>query len=240
MIAANQTPRAPLEPAHHVGDAELLEYAVGACDEAVSLAVACHLALCRACRAQLRRLDAIGGALLESAGARRAGRARSRAGSGAPGRGAPPRGRAARTVPAGAPRRAGRQRARAGSICRLRCSGAWPGCRTRAGATSRPACAPSIYPCAPGGATAQLLYLKPGLTIPRHDHGALEVTLVLTGALLDEEGRLARGDVLFREPGQRHLQNVEAGESCISLVVNAGSFVPLTWTGRLLRLIARP
>ncbi len=95
-------------------------------------------------------------------------------------------------------------------------------------------------PLQSGGATAQLLCLKPGLAIPRHDHGALEVTLVLTGALLDDEGRLARGDVLFREPGQRHLQRVEAGESCISLVVNAGSFVPLTWTGRLLRLIARP
>jgi len=48
------------------------------------------------------------------------------------------------------------------------------------------------------------------------------------------------GDVLFREPGQPHLQNVEPGASCISLVVNAGRFVPLTWTGRLLRLIARP
>jgi hypothetical protein len=36
------------------------------------------------------------------------------------------------------------------------------------------------------------------------------------------------------------VQNVEAGGRCISLVVNAGSFVPLTWTGRLLRLIARP
>ena len=82
--------------------------------------------------------------------------------------------------------------------------------------------------------------LKPGLAIPRHDHGALEVTLVLTGALRDEDGRFARGDVLFREPGQHHLQKVEAAESCISLVVNAGSFVPLTWTGRLLRLIARP
>jgi len=95
-------------------------------------------------------------------------------------------------------------------------------------------------PVRSGDATAQLLSLKPGLAIPRHDHGALEVTLVLTGALLDEDGRLARGDVLFREPGQRHLQKVEPGASCISLVVNAGSFVPLTWTGRLLRLIARP
>lgn len=47
---------------------------------------------------------------------------------------------------------------------------------------------------------------------------------MLAGALLDEEARLARGDVLFREPGQRHLQNVEAGADYISLVVNTGSF----------------
>ncbi len=127
-----------------------------------------------------------------------------------------------------------------GSICRRRCGGAvaeLPPARWRYVA---PGVRAIDLPVRSGEATAQLLCLKPGLAIPRHDHGALEVTLVLGGALLDEAGRLGRGDVLFREPGQRHVQNVEAGESCISLVVNAGRFVPLTWTGRLLRLIARP
>lgn len=236
MIAANQTPRAPIEPAHHVGDAELMEYAVGASDEAVSLAVACHLALCRACRAQMRRLDAIGGALLESQtpgelGANALAQALARLDE--------PR------RPEDAPR--------APTLVAAPSGGALAGLDLPAPLRRRVAqlpparwryVAPGVrgidLPVRSGDATAQLLCLKPGLAIPRHDHGALEVTVVLTGALLDDEGRLARGDVLFREPGQHHVQNVEAGASCISLVVNAGRFVPLTWTGRLLRLIARP
>jgi putative transcriptional regulator len=237
MIAANQSPRAPIEPAHHVGDAELMEYTVGACDEAVSLAVACHLSLCRACRAQLRRLDALGGALLET---QAPGELRANALEQVlarldePGRpeDAPRAPAAPLAVPAdsalhGVDLPAPLQR-RVAPLSHARWRYIAPGVRG------------IDLPVRSGGATAQLLNLKPGLAIPRHDHGALEVTLVLTGALLDEDGRLARGDVLFREPGQRHVQNVEAGARCISLVVNAGSFVPLTLTGRLLRLIARP
>jgi putative transcriptional regulator len=239
MIAANQTPRAPIDPAHHVGDPELLEYTVGASDDAVSLAVACHLALCRACRAQMRRLDAIGGALLETQAPGELGAnalaqtlarldepRRPEDAPRAPAPIAPPAGGALAGLDLPAP-----LRRRVAALPAARWRYVAPGVR---GIDLPP------LPVRAGGATAQLLCLKPGLGIPRHDHGALEVTLVLTGALLDEEGRLARGDVLFREPGQRHLQRVEAGADCISLVVNAGSFVPLTWTGRLLRLIARP
>jgi putative transcriptional regulator len=238
MIAANQTPRAPIEPAHHVGDAELLEYAVGACDEAVSLAVACHLALCRACRAQMRRLDAIGGALLEAQtpgemGAHALEQALARLDQ-------PRRPEDAARAPAAA------------ALPAVPADSALVGIDLPAPLRRRAAdlharwryIAPGVrgidLPLRSGTATAQLLRLRPGLAIPHHDHGALEVTLVLTGALLDQDERLARGDVLFREPGQSHRQRVEAGASCISLVVNAGSFVPLTWTGRLLRLIARP
>ena len=236
MIAANQTPRAPIDPAHHVGDAELMEYVVGASSDAVSLAVACHLALCRACRAQMRRLDAIGGALLETQAPGELGAnalAQTLARLDEPRRPEDaPRAPAPVAAPAG------------GALAGLDL----PAPLRRRVAALPPArwryVAPGVrgidLPVRSGGATAQLLCLKPGLAIPHHDHGALEVTLVLTGALLDDEGRLARGDVLFREPGQRHLQNVEAGADCVSLVVNAGSFVPLTWTGRLLRLIARP
>jgi putative transcriptional regulator len=237
MIAANQSPGAPLEPAHHVGDAELMEYSVGACDEAVSLAVACHLSLCHACRAQLRRLDAIGGALLETQAPGELGANaleqvlarldQPRLPEDAPRVAATPLAVPADSALHGIDLPAPLQRRVAG-LPHARWRYIAPGVRG------------IDLPVRSRDATAQLLNLKPGLAIPRHDHGALEVTLVLTGALLDEDGRLARGDVLFREPGQRHLQTVERGASCISLVVNAGSFLPLTWTGRLLRLIARP
>jgi len=238
MMAANQTPRAPIDPAHHVGDAELLEHAVGACDEAVSLAVACHLAMCGACRAQMRRLDAIGGALLE---AQAPGELDANALETVLARLDEPRGAEdlARAPAAGVPILAGD-----GALARIDLPAPLRRRVARLAQARWRYVAPGVrgidLPVGSGTAKAQLLSLRPGLTIPRHDHGALEVTLVLTGALLDEDGRLARGDVLFREPGQRHRQNVEPGEDCVSLVVNAGSFVPLTWTGRLLRLIARP
>lgn len=40
---------------HHIGDDLLLSYAAGTLDEASSLLVATHLALCPHCRAQIGR-----------------------------------------------------------------------------------------------------------------------------------------------------------------------------------------
>ncbi|HJW41070.1 MAG TPA: hypothetical protein VJ476_07555, partial [Rhizomicrobium sp.] len=49
---------------HHPGDELLLSYASGAADEAVSLLVASHLALCPQCRTTVAGAEAAGGALL--------------------------------------------------------------------------------------------------------------------------------------------------------------------------------
>jgi len=51
---------------HHIGDDLLLNYASGALDEASSLLVATHLALCPTCRGRAERAEMIGGELLES------------------------------------------------------------------------------------------------------------------------------------------------------------------------------
>ena len=49
---------------HHPGDELLLSYASGAANEAVSLLVASHLALCASCRAAVAGAEAAGGSLL--------------------------------------------------------------------------------------------------------------------------------------------------------------------------------
>ena len=51
--------------AHHPSEELLLGYASGALDEATSLIVAVHLAYCAACRLQSRKLEALGGSLLQ-------------------------------------------------------------------------------------------------------------------------------------------------------------------------------
>src|SRR5207245_3768 len=51
----------------HPDDSLLIEYAAGSLDEATALLVATHLALCPDCRRPVRRAEAVGGALLESA-----------------------------------------------------------------------------------------------------------------------------------------------------------------------------
>jgi len=58
-----------MSPSHHPGDDVLLAYAAGTCEEPVSLLVATHLALCPRCRAEVARLEAVGGALLASSAA---------------------------------------------------------------------------------------------------------------------------------------------------------------------------
>jgi putative transcriptional regulator len=95
-------------------------------------------------------------------------------------------------------------------------------------------------PMPAGSATAHLVRLRPGMWIPRHDHGAIEATVVLTGALLEGEERFGPGDIRVRNPGEPHGQKVARPEVCIALVVNAGELVPLNLAGRLLKLVARP
>jgi putative transcriptional regulator len=85
---------------------------------------------------------------------------------------------------------------------------------------------------------ARIVRLRPGLEIPLHDHGGDEYTVIFTGALADDEGRFARGDVSIRPAGARHAQRIERGEPCVALVVNEGPLLPLTLKGRVLARLA--
>lgn len=52
-------------PTHHPTPDLLLDYATGSLSEAASLLMATHLTFCPHCRAEVRRLEAVGGALVE-------------------------------------------------------------------------------------------------------------------------------------------------------------------------------
>jgi putative transcriptional regulator len=50
---------------HHPGEDLLLAYAAGAADEALSLIVATHMTYCAICRLRGKKLESLGGALLQ-------------------------------------------------------------------------------------------------------------------------------------------------------------------------------
>ena len=218
-------------PAHHVPDETLLEDAGGALAPAFALAVSCHLTFCARCRAERRRLQDLGGALLETVApaamsptALAQTMARLDDGGVTARSGPSPSGGKNDLLPFDPPPALARRLAEVTPRWRY----VAPGTRG------------IDLPLGSDAETAHLLRLRPGLSIPRHDHGAVEATVVFTGALLDDGQRFGPGDILFRAPGERHEQAVDRGQVCIALVVNAGKLVPLTLKGRLVRLIARP
>jgi putative transcriptional regulator len=219
-------------PAHHPLEEALVEYAGGTTPGSGALAFACHVSLCDVCARRLAELEAVGGALMDSAPAQAlAADALERAMAGLDAAGvaeeAPP------PLPAFlAPYRLPRplERVVAALPGRVRWRFGAPGVRTidlssaaRAGDESR----------------VRLVSFKPGVVIPPHDHKGTEHIVIFTGAIEEEGRRLGRGDIATRERGERHEQRIAAGEPCIALVVNEGPLVPLTLRGRLLLAFAR-
>ena len=89
-----------------------------------------------------------------------------------------------------------------------------------------------------GEATARVIRFRPGFVIPLHDHAGPEYTVIFAGHLEDTGALAARGDVVYREPGMKHIQTITGDEECVALVVNERPLVPLTIMGSLVMFIA--
>lgn len=218
-------------PTHHPSQPLLMDYAAGAAREPVAVLVATHLALCPACRAEIARLEALGGALLEEvppeplsdAALARAlsslDAATDSAGGSTPG---PASGaEAAPDLRVPRPLRdylgefdkaAWRWR---GAISEAAVLEGFPGVRTR------------------------VMRIPGGTAIPRHTHEGSEFTLVLAGGFSDAQGHYLRGDVAEADASVEHRPVADEGEECICLAVTDA---PLRFTGpmgRFLNLLAR-
>jgi putative transcriptional regulator len=190
---------------HHPSPELLLDYATGALDEAVALVVAGHVALCPECRARVRALEAVGGALLEAAtpvAVPEDLRARTLAALDAPHgrRAAAPR---IRDLALPAPVRERLDR----PLDEL----PWK----RVGSFYEE----YVLPVGAGGRRVSLLRIPPGRAMPEHDHRGHEYTLVLAGSYADEEGVFRRGDFDAKESGHAHRPVAGDGEPCLCLVV---------------------
>lgn len=209
---------------HAISDEFLLDYATGAASAPVGLFVASHLTLNPAARRNYRRLEAVGGALLESiepvapepdALARLF--ARIDAGHGIERPVAAPARAAADSLPA--PLRAFVPDGLDALEWKRLAKGVEEAVLDVAGEPNR---------------KTTLLRIAAGRAIPKHTHRGLEMTLVLDGAFADEAGLYARGDVCVTDESIEHQPTAERAKDCLCLAV---ADAPIRLTGPFLRLL---
>jgi putative transcriptional regulator len=212
-------------PLHHFSEDLLRTYAVGSASDGASLAVACHLAFCPACRGNAADHEAVLDTLL---------RAEARPGEGAgpdarerllaslPAQEPAPGPRPPPALPKDMPELPAALVTQLGALDRIAWRRLIPGIR-------------AIDLSVEGAWRARLVCLRPGTPIPLHDHGGPEHTVVFSGGLDDNDGHLGRGDAATMLPGDAHKQRVSPGEPCVALIINEAPAQPLTWVGRVLK-----
>lgn len=212
-------------PQHHPMPELLVDYAAGAMAEGRALAIAAHLGLCGACRAEVGRFEAIGGSLLQDAVAGAESddallqATLKRLDDAAPVE-APPRPVDART-------RAALPSAVwpyvAGGVDALRWKTVGIGVRE------------AVLPIAGGGHRVSLLRISAGRAVAKHTHGGEEFTLVLAGGFSDRGQHYARGDFSFADPSDEHRPVADTDGECLCLAVTDA---PMRLTGLVGRVIA--
>jgi putative transcriptional regulator len=195
---------------HHISDDLVLAYATGELDEATSLLVATHMALCPECRRALELAEAIGGTLIEAEAEAEVADDALEAifdrieSTQKPATPSPPPARVPRgsyVLPQPLRDYAG------GDVDSLRWRGLGGGVRH--------------LPLDTGAsrAKARLLYIPAGAKVPDHGHRGLELTLVLAGSFYDEGAWFRRGDVEEADATIEHQPVAGPEEPCICLAV---------------------
>jgi putative transcriptional regulator len=202
----------------------LIDYATGALQEPFSLMIATHLALCADCREEVRRFEAVGGALLREI-------------EPTPMRvGALDRllGRLDDGVEQSSPIIIQQDffEGRIPEPLRSRVAGAsW---RKVSKAIDE-----IVLPTEMKGVTAQLLRIRAGAKVPRHSHRGQEYTLVLAGGFSDHVGHFGPGDLSIAESPITHSPVADADQDCYCLAIVAGGLRLPGALGRVLGLFWR-
>jgi putative transcriptional regulator len=207
----------------HIGDDLLLGYAAGTLDEASSLLVATHLALCPHCRARNASADAVGGYLLETlpeapvpSGMLDSVLSRVRSETVTPAAPRLPRVESDIVIPEPLRSYLG------GDLAELN----WQ------------RMAPRVHQIQiktrDGRAQARLLRFQSGVTVPAHSHGGRELTLVLGGSLCDRDAVFQRGDIAETDEHTEHQPFAGPEQDCICLAVTDA---PLRFKGVFARLL---
>lgn len=207
---------------HHLSDDLILAYGTGELDEATSLLVATHMALCPVCRSGLEATETMAGAMLENLPPSDCGDAELDA--------VFARIDGSETSQASAPTRTEDrsfvlpQPLRdyvGGDVDDIRWRGLGGGVRHLPIATG------------PSGGKARLLRIPAGAKVPEHSHGGLELTLVLDGSFYDGGAWFRRGDVEEADANIEHQPVAGPERPCICLAVTDA---PLRFRGLIPRL----
>lgn len=205
---------------HHISDELLLSYEAGSLAEGWSLAVATHLAYCAQCQARARRAAQIGGALLDTID----------------------------TVPMS-------NDALQSALARISTTSVEPAIEAKATTVSN---VPSplrdyigsdldmvawrklgtgarqfIIKTGDDETSVRLLRIPAGAPVPEHGHRGLELTVILRGALIDDDERFVVGDVEEANDDLQHQPRAGAEEDCICLAVTDA---PLRFKSLIVRL----
>ncbi len=200
----------------------LVDYASGGLSPAPALLVAAHLSLNAESREAARRLETLGGMLLETADPV------------ALGPGARPTAEALAermpSVPAGGSPAADLAPARAVDTLRRALAGegdALPWKRIVPGVYDLKLDVEDDY-------ATSLLRIRRNSRIAEHTHSGVEMTLVISGAFDDGFGEYGRGGLCIMDPDGTHQPTARGEADCICLAVTEG---PLRFTGPLMRLL---
>lgn len=205
---------------HHVSDDLLMGYAAGGLSEAFDLVIASHVSLNDDARARLSSFEALGGAVLEDSGTAELADDSFEA----------TMARIMGSAPAETVEMATKAPARHAVF--PKCLRDYVGGDIDAVAW-RPigmGVKQAVLNTGDRDATARLLYIPAGQAMPDHGHNGVEVTLVLQGAFVDQDGRFARGDIEVASEETEHTPVADIGEDCICLVVTDA---PLKFNGLL-------
>lgn len=210
---------------HHPSDVTLAAFAAGTLDLGQRMAIATHVGGCARCRAFVRAMEHVGGAVLD-----RLPPAAMTAGSLAQviGRLDEPAPRPIRVAP---PSDLGDIPGLPDIVRRCR-AGDWKWIGP--GVHMRPIKLPQSSPT-----RVFLLKAAPGTRMLQHSHTEVEMTCVLTGAFSHDGGRFGPGDFDFGDEEIDHKPLVEQGEDCICLVAMQGELRLSGLIGRLMQPFVR-
>jgi putative transcriptional regulator len=187
----------------HPDDATLLGYAAGGLNEALSAAVAAHVAMCQRCRDEVADMETLGEALLA----------------------APALSRGAGCVTA--PEMASVQAA--GNVTPSQVSDLLPRpIALRYGLTFDAIpwrrLGPGVWhyrlPLRAESGDLRLLRIARGVRMPEHGHGGTELTLVLDGAYSDASGVYRRGDLQDIDEDVDHQPIADPEHGCVCLIAS--------------------